>query len=187
MKKFMNYLRVAVVALTISMAMSGCSSSDDPAPAPTYNVSLVNESDAALDVDPAALSEQIIKIQTDAPLTDLSIQKVTEQSWCIATVKSTSEIAVTAGANTSTADRVAKFKLLAGSSVLEFSVTQAGANPQNVTLSIESEQLQEYSGMYSYMGQNDKAVVKVKVTTNASRWHATATAMMGDDADFVIT
>ena len=41
--------------------------------------------------------------------------------------------------------------------------------------------------MYSYMGQNDKAVVKVKVTTNASRWHATATAMMGDDADFVIT
>ncbi|OYP70211.1 hypothetical protein CIK94_05110 [Prevotella sp. P4-51] len=187
MKKFMNYLRVAVVALTISMAMSGCSSSDDPAPAPTYNVSLVNESDAALDVDPAALSEQIIKIQTDAPLTDLSIQKVTEQSWCIATVKSTSEIAVTAGANTSTADRVAKFKLLAGSSVLEFSVTQAGANPQNVTLSIESEQLQEYSGMYSYMGQNDKAVVKVKVTTNASRWHATATAMMGNDADFVIT
>ena len=103
MKKFMNYLRVAVVALTISMAMSGCSSSDEPAPAPSYNVSLVNESDAALDVDPAALSEQIIKIQTDAPLTDLSIQKVTEQSWCIATVKSTSEIAVTAGANTSTA------------------------------------------------------------------------------------
>ena len=93
MKKFMNYLRVAVVALTISMAMSGCSSSDDPAPAPSYNVSLVNESDAALDVDPAALSEQIIKIQTDAPLTDLSIQKVTEQSWCIATVKNTSEIA----------------------------------------------------------------------------------------------
>lgn len=41
--------------------------------------------------------------------------------------------------------------------------------------------------MYSYMGQNDKAVVKVKVTTNASRWHATATAMMGNDADFVIT
>ena len=56
-----------------------------------------------------------------------------------------------------------------------------------MTLSIESEQLQEYSGMYSYMGQNDKAVVKVKVTTNASRWHATATAMMGNDADFVIT
>lgn len=190
MKKFMNYLGVAALVLAISLAMSGCSSDNgngDNPPPTAYELKLVNESDAALDVDPAELSEQIIKIETNAPMQDMSIKKITEQSWCIATLKNTSEIAIKAGANTTTADRVAKFKLLAGASTLDFTITQAGADPQNVTLAIESKQLQEYSGMYSYMGNNDKAVVKVKVTTNASRWHATATAMMGDDADFVIT
>ena len=188
MKKFMNYWAMAVLALTVAIGTSGCSSDNNaPEPAPAYDLKLVSEADAALDVDPDALSEQIIKIETTAPKEDISIQKVTDQIWCTATVKSETEISVTAGANTASADREAKFKLVAGSSSLEFSITQAGVDPKDVTLTIESEQLTEYSGMYSYMGQNDKAVVSVKVNTNASRWHASYNSMMGDEEGVVIT
>ncbi len=185
MKKITNYVAMAAIALTLSVGNTACSS-DDPQPE-AFELKLVDEADAALDVDPTALSEQVIKIETTAKKEDMQIQKVNDQTWCTATIKSETEIAVTAGANTATADREAKFKLVAGASSVEFSVTQAGVNPANVTLSIESDQLMESYGYYSYMGQNDKTVVKVKVTTNASRWTASATTYMGKETDVVFT
>ena len=176
MKKFMNYCTVAAIAMAFTLGMSGCSSDDNaPEQAPAYDLKLVSEEDAALDVDPDALTEQIIKIETSAKKEDLSIQKVNEQSWCTATVKSETEIAVTAGANTATADREAKFKLVAGSSSVEFSITQAGANPQDVTLTIESDDLTDTGYGFSLMDtENKQNTISVKVTTNASRWTAVA-------------
>lgn len=176
MKKFMNYCMMAAFALAFTLGMNGCSSDDDPEQVPAYELELVSEQDAALDVDPDALTEQIIKIKTTAKKEDLSIQKENDQSWCTAIVKSETEIAVTAGANTAAADREAKFKLVAGSSSIEFSITQAGVNPKDVTLSIESSDLTDTGYGFMLMDtQNKQNTISVKVTTNASRWHAVAT------------
>lgn len=177
MRKFTNYFAMAALALTFTLGMSGCSSSnDDPEPAPAYELKLMNEKDAALDVDPDALTEQIIKIETTASKSDLLIQKVNDQTWCTATVKSETEIAVTAGANTASADREAKFKLVAGASSVEFSITQAGVNPKDVTLSIESSDLTDTGYGFMLMDtENKQNTITVKVNTNASRWTAEAT------------
>lgn len=187
MRKLINYWMLAAgFIVALSLGTTACSSEDGPDDV-FYNLAFVDEADAALDVDPEALTEQIIKITTDASVENISVAKETEQSWCTATVKSNSEIAITAGANASTSDREAKFVIQAGLSQLRFSVTQAGVAPENVTLSIESSQLSEAYGSYSYMGDNKSTVISVKVTTNAPRWKATASVIMGNENGIVIT
>ena len=140
---------IAAMAVTLTMGVSSCSSDDDEeenAPV-TYELKIVNQADAKLDVDPEALSEQVIKIQTNAAQKDLSLEKVNEQSWCTASVKSTTEITVKAGANPNTTDREAKFKLVAGASSVTFSVTQAGKNSANSSI-------QEISLWENYFSEN---------------------------------
>lgn len=187
MRKLINYWMLAAgFIVALSLGTTACSSEDGPDDV-FYNLAFVDEADAALDVDPEALTEQIIKITTDASVENISVAKETEQSWCTATVKSNSEISITAGANASTSDREAKFVIQAGQSQLRFSVTQAGVDPENVTLSIESSDIPEQWGMYMYVGDNKGATISVKVTTNAARWKAEASAMMGEANDIVIT
>ena len=189
MKKIMNYWMIAAMAVTLTMGVSSCSSEDDEeeiAPV-TYELKIVNQADAKLDVDPEALSEQVIKIQTNAAQKDLSLEKVNEQSWCTASVKSTTEITVKAGANPNTTDREAKFKLVAGASSVTFSVTQAGKNSTGCTLSIESSDIDEQYGMYMYMGDNSGKTISLKINTTASRWKAVTADMMGegDGSDWI--
>ena len=56
----MNYFAMVALALAFTLGTSGCSSSNDgPEPAPAFELKLMDEKDAALDVDPDALTEQI--------------------------------------------------------------------------------------------------------------------------------
>ena len=163
MKRLMNYWILAVMA--ISIGVSSCSSDDEEEgeQLPVYELSIVNEADAKLDVDPEALTEQIIKIQTNAEQKDLYLEKENEQAWCTASVKSVTEIAVRAGANPNVADREAKFKLVAGASSVLFSVVQAGKNSEGCTLSIDSRDIEELYGSYMYTGDNSGQTLSVKI------------------------
>lgn len=190
MKRLMNYWMIAAIAVALSMGMSSCSSDDDEGDKelPTYELKIVNQADTKLDVDPEALSEQVIKIQTNAAQKDLNLEKVNEQSWCTASVKSTTEITVKAGANPNATDREAKFKLVAGATSVTFTVTQAGMNSTGRTLSIESNDIVEQYGTYSYMGDNTGKVVSVKINTTASRWKVITNNAMGegDGSDWIL-
>ena len=188
MKRLMNYWILAVMA--ISIGVSSCSSDDEEEgeQLPVYELSIVNEADAKLDVDPEALTEQIIKIQTNAEQKDLYLEKENEQAWCTASVKSVTEIAVRAGANPNVADREAKFKLVAGASSVLFSVVQAGKNSEGCTLSIDSRDIEELYGSYMYTGDNSGQTLSVKINTTASRWKAVTADMMGegDGSDWIL-
>lgn len=193
MKKVWNYGMIAALAVSLSVGTISCSSDDDGGTEPpVYELEVVGLGEGnILEVDPADVETKIINLKTNASKEEISIEKVTNQSWCTASLKGTTEIAITSGANTANTDRQAKFKLVAGASSIEFSVIQIGVELAGRTLTIDPSHItydptNEYM-LYSYMGEpNSDKVISIKVTTNANRWKVSSQDFMGDPVDWIV-
>lgn len=187
MKTNMRFIAVALLAIASSFAMSSCSDDDDKKDAADYTLQFASENDANIEVDAVTLSDTAVHIVTNAPAEALKLEKVNAQTWCSATIKSADRITITSGTNPENTDREAKYKLTAGSASLEFTIVQVGKNPENCTLSIESNALgnDPYVG-YTYTDMNQGAVLSVKINTTAQRWKAETSTMASDDEWIVL-
>lgn len=167
------------------VSLAGCSDGKGGENGPAVTkLALADPAQAELAFEAVSPEPQVVVLDTDAA--SVSVEQVLAEGgqkaeWCVVSLQSATQIKVAPADNRTEAARTARYRISAGGMVppVEFTVTQAFAEPEEATLSID---LPDNYGSYSFTASADGGKVPVTtVTTNMSRWTAELDPGFGDE------